>query len=355
MFSRLTVKGFKSLADVNVELGRVNVLIGANGSGKSNLLESAGFLNSVTDIHKNGIADSRRIVDAQALLRRGVRPGSLDRYVASFNGMEPVKSLKIEAAMTSGEKAFLEIPLNTDQEPRLSCPEFDYAIFSPCTPVLRGVAPDMAQRLPVGLSGGRLAETVDDLLDDKKEVFGDLDLDDLFELIDWVEEIDVAPPSRDLVDGSVPTLRNIIRFTDHWMEEKRNRFSAYDASEGALYVLFALVLAMHPDTPGWFAIDNFDQSMHPRLARALTRIFCERVLRAKPARQALLTTHNPLVLDGLDLMDDRIRLFAVERNPYGATEVHRISVTEKILGETQKGLSLSNLWILGRLGGAPDI
>ncbi len=355
MFSRLTVKGFKSLADVSVELGRVNVFIGANGSGKSNLLESAGFLNSVTDIHKNGAVDSRKIVDAQALLRRGVRPGSLDRYVSSFSGMEPVKSMKIEVVDELEQKAYLEIPLDDDQETRFSRTVFDYAIFSPCTPVLRGVAPDMAQRLPVGLSGGRLAEAVDDLLDNDKEKFGDLDIDDLFELIDWVDKIDVGPPNRDLVDGSVPTLRNIIRFSDHWMEEKRNRFSAYDASEGALYVLFALVLAMHPDTPGLFAIDNFDQSMHPRLARALTRIFCERMLVTKPVRQALLTTHNPLVLDGLNLMDNRIRLFAIERNPYGATEVHRIRVTEAILAETQKGLSLSNLWILGRLGGVPDI
>ncbi len=355
MFTRLNIKGFKSLADVSVELGMVNVFIGANGSGKSNLLESAGFLNSATCAHKNGVTDSRKIVDAQALLRRGVRPGPLERYVASFRGMDPLETLEIEAVMASGQKAMLEIPLNNEREPHLSYLDFDFAIFSPHTPVLRGVAPDMAQRIPVGLSGGRLAEAVDDLLNDKNEMFGDLHMDDLFELIDWVDRIDVAPPSRDLVDGSVPTLRNIICFTDHWMGKQRNRFSAYDASEGALYVLFALTLAMHPDTPGLFAIDNFDQSMHPRLARALTRIFCERILQSKPAKQALLTTHNPLVLDGLDLMDDRIRLFAVERNSFGATEVHRIAVTEGILRETQSGLSLSNLWILGRLGGAPDI
>lgn len=40
MLKSLSVKTFKSLADVNVELGLVNVFIGANGSGKSNLLEA---------------------------------------------------------------------------------------------------------------------------------------------------------------------------------------------------------------------------------------------------------------------------------------------------------------------------
>lgn len=35
---KLTIKGFKSLQDVELELGRLNVLIGPNGAGKSNLV-----------------------------------------------------------------------------------------------------------------------------------------------------------------------------------------------------------------------------------------------------------------------------------------------------------------------------
>ena len=46
MIRRLQVRSFKSLADVEVELGVVNVFIGANGSGKSNLLEALGVLSA---------------------------------------------------------------------------------------------------------------------------------------------------------------------------------------------------------------------------------------------------------------------------------------------------------------------
>ena len=35
---KLTIKGFKSLQDVTLELGKLNVLIGPNGAGKSNLV-----------------------------------------------------------------------------------------------------------------------------------------------------------------------------------------------------------------------------------------------------------------------------------------------------------------------------
>jgi len=231
----------------------------------------------------------------------------------------------------------------------------DYGIFSPNTPVLRGVTPDITQRSPVGLAGGRLPEAIEELLDAKKRTFGALELDELFELLDWVDEMVIVPPSRKIVSPSVPTVRNIIRFTDRWMRQDRNLLSAYDASEGALYVLFALVLALHPKSPRLFAIENLDQAMHPRLARATTRLFCQQMLKARPKRQALLTTHNPLVLDGLDLRDDRIRLFAVERNSQGATQVYRVQVSDDVLQATQEGLSLSTLWVMGRLGGVPDL
>ncbi len=141
------------------------------------------------------------------------------------------------------------------------------------------------------------------------------------------------------------------------MDKERNRLSGYDASEGILYVLFMLVLALHPRTPKFFAIDNFDQAMNPRLVRALTRLFCKIIIESDSPRQAMLTTHNPLVLDGLDLRDDRIRLFAVERNHStgGATKTSRVILSDKILESGQKGMPLSTMWVMGLLGGVPDI
>jgi len=383
MLTRITVQGFKSLQDVEVELGQVNVFVGANGSGKSNLLEAVGFLSAATN----------RQVDDQLLSRRGVRLGI--QYRSSFKTVQSPGGICIRAewAWEQGIAGY-QIDVSrkiTDarrqpwsvkeslkfngEEPKLSPTEHgyraidppvegfdyinsvlrDYAIFLPNTPVLRGLVSDITQRQPVGLAGGQLAEAVGELLDAERSVFGNLELDELLELLDWVDEIAIAHPSRETVSPSVPTTRNIIQFTDRRMADSNNQLSAHNASEGALYVLFALVLALHPQSPRLFAIDNFDQAMHPRLARATMRLFCQQILKASPERQALLTTHNPLVLDGLDLRDDRIRLFAVERNSKGATQVHRVQVSDEVLQATQEGLSLSNLWVMGRLGGVPDL
>jgi predicted ATPase len=385
MLTEITVQGFKSLRNVrDLALGRVNVFIGANGSGKSNFLEAIGLLGAAMSGY----------TDDQALLRRGVRPPTAALFTSSFESGDGARAVTSRATWSQDDKTIeletrfpnnpesdrqdepftatfrfngqeIEWPLPTSFEHHV--PEgaevaksfqrvlADYAIFAPNTPVLRGTSPDITQREPVGLAGGQLAEAVDELLDKKQNKFGNLDLDELLQLLDWVDEIAVVPLSRKIVSPTVPTTPNIIRFTDRWMAAQRNQLSAHDASEGALYVLFALVLALHPQSPRLLAIENLDQAMHPRLARATIRLFCEQLLQVTPSRQALLTTHNPLVLDGLDLSDDRIRLFTVERNRQGATRIDRVLVSDEILRATQEGLSLSDLWVMGRLGGVPDI
>jgi predicted ATPase len=383
MLTQVTVEGFKSLRNVqNLALGRVNVFIGANSSGKSNLLEAIGVLGAAMSGH----------VDDQALLRRGVRPPTAALFTSSL-GKTVAEAVTLRVVW-SGDNQTIECkarfpnrPEADEQEPFALTLKFDdeepewpsytsfidhvpegeasaknlqrvladYAIFAPNTPALRGTSPDITQREPVGLAGGQLAEAVAELLNEEQGGFGALDLDDVLQLLDWVDEIAVVPPSRELVSPTVPTTRNIIRFTDRWMAQKHNHLSAYDASEGALYVLFALVLALHPRSPRLFAIENLAQTMHPRLARATLRLFCQQILKTNPPRQALLTTHNPLVLDGLDLRDDRIRLFTVERDRQGGTRVDRVEVSDEIIKATEEGLSLSNLWVMGRLGGVPDI
>jgi predicted ATP-dependent endonuclease of OLD family len=38
--NEISIKNFKSIKDITLELGRINVIIGANGTGKTNFLEA---------------------------------------------------------------------------------------------------------------------------------------------------------------------------------------------------------------------------------------------------------------------------------------------------------------------------
>ena len=82
---------------------------------------------------------------------------------------------------------------------------------------------------------------------------------------------------------------------------------------------------------------------------------CGWYLDAPVPRQVLLTTHNPLVLDGLPLKDDRVRLFTVSRTSSGRTCVRRIEVDEALLAKGRDGWTLSRLWVMGHLGGVPNV
>ncbi|MCP4659391.1 MAG: AAA family ATPase [bacterium] len=397
------VQGFKSLVDVTLDLGVLNVFIGANGSGKSNLLEALGVLG----------AGAFGSVEPETLRYRGVRLGLPKLYKSSFSDLKIRRLITLEAGDPEGPfyRLGLDNPIdqpfvkwkiaseNLQESPgkslitrsRRACklhrrsgsdnidisdsetaarfgviarPELTaaaglvdalgkYAIYSPSTPVLRGLEKDVA-RPPLGLGGSQLPECVRSLVKPRSETFGTVDLDDLWELIDWAEDLAVVPPDRAGLAPGVMSSPLVMRFRDRFMRDQRNTLSAYDASEGALYVLFALALITHSETPRLLALDNFDQTLHPRLAAALTRLVSETLVK-QGSRQLLMTTHNPLVLDGLDLSDDRVRLFAVDRGRGGPTRVRRVQLSPELLDMARKErLSLSRLWVMGRIGGVPE-
>ena len=389
MLKSFKVKSFKSLEDVEIELGRVNVFIGANGSGKSNLLEAIGVL---------GAAANGR-VDDEALLRRGVRPGLPARYKSSFKGVklpreiqltatndgarfsvsllnssnnpEPAWRFKTESLEegdkklvgrspatklqldpTSGYTALKAVELIVDSPAGLLLSELrQFAIYAPDTATLRGLDTDNQSRDPVGLAGGGLVEALDSL-------FGGLSDRDVYEsvleLIDWASGIGSIYAESVPVSKSIPKQSRILHFRDRFMASGRNRLSSYDASEGALYVLFMTVLVHHPQAPSVLAVDNFDHALNPRLAKALTRQICEWMSR-KDNHQLLLTSHNPLVLDGLPLQDDSVRLFTVERSNKGKTVVRRVEVSSELLEQAKNGVPLSQQWVIGTFGGVPQI
>jgi predicted ATPase len=402
MISRLEIKGFKSLVDVSIELGAVNVFIGANGSGKSNLLEAVGVLGAA-------VFGS---VEPETLRYRGVRLGIPESYKSSLKS-EPSRRLVIEAQSQNAKyyvdfenllfssnrqrwrigveqlsdngrsllireprKCILHSPGHNNQEINISEDQsaamlsvriqqtdpFDarsllellegFAIFAPSTPVLRGISSDDVAREPLGLGGSELTSAISQLIDRENGKFGPFDLDDVWELIEWAEDVISLPREIARVSPSLRTGPQVLTFVDRKMRGERGILSAYDASEGALYVLFMLALVGLEDSPKFFAVDNFDQALHPRLARALTRLISEQIV-DDGSRQMLATTHNPLVLDGLDLLDDHIRLFTVDRDTNGATQVNRVQVTPELMAQAENGFSLSRLWTMGRLGGVP--
>ena len=386
----IKIKNFKSLYDVSFCPGNINVFIGANGSGKSSVLEAIGVLSAaMTDRVNNN-----------SLQRKGVRLSTSSLYKSQFRSIErsmPTVDFAMnwernhdkydysvhlttpsdndtwkyhsESVSKNGEIVFgrsnrTSVQLNNKVgyyalSEKLTGEEYTdmgnyisgYGIYQPDTLTLRGNVADPTQVTPIGLNGGRLADAMEDLFSvvDDEIMFGTLNMDDVLELIEWASDIHITKPKKSNLNPGVPSTRQVIEFQDRFLKNK-SVFTGYDASEGALYVLFMLTLAMHPDVPGMFAIDSFDHALNPRLAKRITEIFSQLIIES--GKMVFMTTHNPLVLDGLNLADDRIRLFAINKNKHGYAELNRIQISQELL---ETGQSLSRLWINGLLGGVPEL
>lgn len=394
MITKLTVESFKTLEKVDIDLGQVNVFVGANGSGKSNLLEAIGVLSAAADGKVND----------QVLLQRGVRPGLPQLYKSAFSDHLPPHIFFGAHNDRSSYEVALHNPLDESGKPwrykteswlqgtrnlasrspamagnpntevglanakaiemKPGSPGLNllkllqnYVVFSPTTPVLRGTAPETQPRQPVGLHGGRLPDAVGELLARvKKDTTAAKVCEEALSLIDWAKDFRCESADKVPISPAAGATPRVIRFVDRYMREGRNVLSGYDASEGSLYVLFLAVLAAHPDSPVCFAVDNADHGLNPRLARALVSHFCQWVLSNAQPRQILLTAHNPQVLDGLPLWDSRVRLFTVSRTSKGRSSIRRVEVTEQMVEKAGKDDgTLSRLWVMGHIGGVPNV
>ena len=133
---------------------------------------------------------------------------------------------------------------------------------------------------------------------------------------------------------------------DRYLNESLHYFDQRSTNEGFLYLLFYLTLFNSKETPSFFAVDNIETSFNPKLCIKLSEYLISAA--QKNNKQVILTTHNPYILDGLDLSDDEVRLFVARRDLDGHTRVTRIPYKRERVNK------LSDVWMKGYIGGLPD-
>ncbi|MDM8547547.1 AAA family ATPase [Candidatus Venteria ishoeyi] len=388
---KISIKGFKSILDQEIELGRLNIFIGTNGAGKSNLLEAIAMLSASIE---GGI-------DYERLSRRGARLSSPEIFRSAFRNKDRKSTFSIDATTDnivyrmsinavdgfsyhseslkktrkntslcgrSNNGATINgvsLKSNIDREKSIipvyqafenSLPDLSslekFSIYAPSTPILRGVATDNSSKSPLGLYGGRLAESLRELINEaskSKELFR------FFKLLDWFRSIGTREEADSkLISEHISLGRNVVTYTDKFMKTNFNELYAYDVSEGALYILFVLVLLSHKESPDFLALDNVDNTLNPGLVRNLMEQISDFIEKDKN-KQVLLTTHNPTTLDAVDLFNEEHRLFVVSRNKDGHTQIKRISPPEGMdrngWQKTYYGMKLSQIWLSGAIGG----
>jgi predicted ATPase len=417
MLKKIKIKGFKSIVDVEIELGTVNLFIGANGSGKSNILEAIGVLScglsrdmSEAELQRKGVRLSVPTLFKSAFKKRKLRvnfnlEAELEHHVEykmALTASESNSGLRFSSeAIKQGKKSYLgrsnrgiriagqknlkeDIALEQglwdrfreirDDFPAELSDELNtlakFCIYAPQTSFLRGIDVENAPVQPLGLCGGNLAQAAGNIfsnineLKDINAMLLSISIANLVWLPKWANEIQAAPFNASTVSSQVKKTGDILYFKDKFMKKGRDSLSAYDSSEGTLYLLFLVTLILHYETPKIFALDNIDNALNPKATRALLEKLIEvccndafAVLENRP-QQVFLTSHNPSALDAFDLFDDRQKIFVVSRNEDGHTQIDPLTVQKGISRaewvRIKKGKNLSEMWLDGLIPNALD-
>ena len=371
MIKKIQIANYKSIDTLEFELGRINVLIGENGAGKSNILEAIALA---------GAAAANKL-DNEFLVSRGIRVTRPEYMRPAFPGSQSLANVEIEIGV--GINNLFLAKLNNDNAPyskweaeikhnslvdnnifstdhshkiivtintnssntatvktNLSIYIGNFILYSPENSALRTFQRE-GQIEPLGINGEGLLKLLSVL--SRPEYIDCLnEIKHALQILGWFEDLKLTEP--DTFAGSR------IEIKDRYLDEERRYFDQLSTNEGFLFLLFYFALFSTDLTPKFFAIDNIDASLNPKLCEKLMK---ELVLLAqKHDKQVIFTTHNPAILDGLNLDDDEQRLFVVSRNKAGATRMKRVNKPKNSTGE--RPTRLSELFLRGVLGGLPN-
>ncbi len=337
MIEKIHIQNFKSIYDLELEVGRVNLFIGENGSGKSNLLEALVFLS----------ASESNMLANEFLVSRGLRVPEPELMRGAF--YEEDKDKNIVVNINYEKKNQIKYSFDNINQPYSKWEtkrSFDYdiyhcrnfIIFSPENTALR-VFQKEGQIQPLGINGEGLLKLLKVINNYEDKSYINTIIESL-QLFNWFEDITIPTDISSMED------RVIIK--DKYLYRE---FTQRSANEGFLFILFYITLIVAKETPKAFAIDNIDASLNPKLCTKLMTLLTD--LSKKYDKQIFLTTHNPAILDGIDLNDEEQKLFVVSRNKKGHTRMKEITVENKPKSSTDEPLKLSEAFLRGYLGGLP--
>lgn len=394
MINQINIKNFKSIVDLTIPLGRFNVVIGPNGCGKSNILEAIAFASAAAE----------NKLDNEYLLNRDVRVADPEFMINGFAN-EDNNDDETDIGIDNQDDArdFIQIKVDDEKNlflcqlvfhdalktwvnvPQIVSGKLGTVLLHPeelslglqkkiqdinehlteagisiediikLMEKVRTPIPELSNFLtyrptehylrktfetpifPIGIHGEGLLKYLKECAEEKNvDFFNELDMG--LRLLDWFDGIHI--PDN--------LMKNEYRLSigDKFLSESLHYFDQRSTNEGFLFILFYLTLFNSVNTPTFFAIDNIESALNPKLVTKLTEYLIERSFHNN--KQVIVTTHSPYVLDGLDLSNPNVRLFVARRDIDGHTRIERIPYRE------DRPMKLSQLWMSGLIGGLPD-
>ena len=293
----ITIHNYRSIYHATVHLAPFTLLIGANGTGKSN------FLRVLSDIGVGQVRGERHI---------------------NF----PHETPTVEYQLTNDIKINLGSS-NSRREPSLIRKSSIYHI----NPGLIGQPEKLISNPLVGEAGQGAVQVLDYLkTGDREDIFNVIE-NHMKKYIPEIEKLSFIPGRE--------TKRLQIR-------EKHisKPIPLSELSEGTRLVLTILTILYQENAPRVIGLEELDRGLHPRLFQQIIELLFD--LTSTGQFQVVATTHNPYLVDHFVDHEDAVIITEKEE---GQTKFTPLSeLMQKFDGEQQP---LGSLWYSGLVGGVP--
>jgi predicted ATPase len=364
LLSRIELENLLSFKHLDFEMRPLNVLVGPNASGKSNLIRS---LSLIQALPKRGLSQAiadgggsrswinRRTGGVASIHIEGSEEPRFD-YTLSFQEAGQSWAIDRETYANVFERRQEQVSLGTRgntvmQTSIASNVSVLSEIRHPSEPALAKLA-DAFNNIRLyrefvtgpraqarsGTSSSLLADHLDEDGANLALRLGEMDLQiglhtvnrAISRLFELFSEVKVS------TRGGITQL---------YVREKgiENTFAATSLSDGTLRLLCLLTVLLDPTPPPLICIEEPETGLHPDAIRDVAGLLVE----ASSRTQVVVTTHSPALIDALSDQPEAVAV--CERDFDGFTQIRRLQGSK--LTEWLERYTLGELWQKGEIGG----
>ena len=356
MISRIAIKNFRSLRDVELRPGNLTVLIGPNGAGKSNILDALRFIKAIYSDPEQSVAYLKSQLEDRGGFNQVVWGGRNDSH------------LQFEVDFAMDDTTTAHVGFTTDiADDRGSSYFSDESLISKDSVLVQDVVTSFKSGGPLFL--GHATQTLDklklwqfydfspDLMRKPSRVKQERFLNESGSNLSTVVHSLYSEGHPDLdeavgmLQAMVPTVESLVSpiFGDGQtyvaLKEKHvdHSVGAWGLSDGTLLALaLSIALVVRPE-PELICVESPETGIHPQMLEAVA----DMLQVASRDTQVIVTTQSPYLLDWLP-----IESFVVAEKKNGETHLKALK-DDEALRETVNSLGAGPAWYSGYLGGEP--
>lgn len=300
MITSIHIQNYRSIVDATVKLAPFTLLIGANGTGKSNFLQLLEALKTL--------------------------PFQLEKH---YN--HPQRPQTFTISYDDGTKESFEI-LDVGTNGRFTAERNRIKIYR-INPESIGKAEALGPNPSVASDGSGAVKVLDALkTGDREDLF--FTIEETFkQYIPEIEKLSFVPGS------STKQLQVREKSID-------KPILLQNLSEGTRLVLTILTIVYQENPPTLIGLEEIDRGLHPRLFQQVIELLSR--ISAEKKIQIIATTHNPYLVDEFKGYEEAV---VIVEKVNGETTF--TTLAEKLAGLSPEEEPLGQLWYSGIVGGVP--